>query len=79
MLSPLFGQDLDPNVIVFMRSTPIVIPVYLPVQNNGGRSRRQWLARHLDLIGRNGLEANTRPRRPRRQHTDRKPYHRPLA
>src|SRR5208282_4630275 len=51
MLPPLFGQDLDAKVIVFVGRVDVVIPVHLPVQNDGGRSRRQRFAGHLELIG----------------------------
>ena len=50
VFAPLFGEDLDADVVVLMRSVPVVVAVDLAVQDDGGRSRSQGLARHLQFF-----------------------------
>src|SRR5579864_4961439 len=56
VLSSFFGQNLDSDVVVLVRSVSVVIAVYLPIQDDRGRSRGERLAGHLQLFWRSGLE-----------------------
>ena len=39
-----------------MGCEPIVVPIYLAVENDRRSARRLWLARHLQFFGRDWLE-----------------------
>jgi hypothetical protein len=53
---PFFGQNLDANIVILVGSETAIITIYLAVQNDGRSPRRQWLARHLEFCGRDGLK-----------------------
>jgi hypothetical protein len=57
VLSPLFGENLYPQIIVLMRGEAVVVPVNLPVEDDGRRSRSEGFLGHLQFFRGDRLEA----------------------
>src|SRR6202035_6194674 len=57
VLTTLFGEDFDTEVVILVGSMFVVIAGHLEIEDDGGRSRSERLARHLEFVGRNGLKA----------------------
>ena len=60
VLPAFFGEDLDADVVVFVRGKPVVVPVDLTIENDGRRAGSQRFARHLQFFRRNRLKALAR-------------------
>jgi hypothetical protein len=58
-LPALFGENLDPDVVVFVRGESVIVPVDLAVKDDGGRARSERFARHLQFFLRNRLKARS--------------------
>src|SRR5580693_5757475 len=57
---PLFGEDLDPDVVVLVRGASVVVAVDLTVEDDGRRPGSERFARHFQFFRRNRLETNAR-------------------
>src|SRR5258708_36619547 len=52
-----FGKNLDAEIIVLMRGKQVVVPGDFAEENDGRRPGGEWLAGHLQFLGRNRLKA----------------------
>jgi hypothetical protein len=56
VLPAFFGENLLPDVVVFVRDMIVaIVAVHLAIENDGGCSRSFGVARHLEVFGRNRL------------------------
>src|SRR5262249_55413609 len=56
VLAALFRQNLDADIVVFVRGETCVIAIHLPVQDDGRGAGRLRVSGHLELVLRYRLE-----------------------